>query len=236
MPDLLAIISKAVFDKQAPKAKLGQVLPLTSYRSASKHLSRLSEGGRLFLVTVRPPSEALWLVAVLESPTSDGTQWKAAKNTAPLIDITALREHLRFESGKGIQAAPGALGMSLQTPRALTPHDVERLLSAIAVARQPKGPCILNPHESAPPLPCLCKRCVSTAPASFDHAGVSYVRRSVQAHERILWYWMPAALLHNADEVDKAVLGRLTKRIAPRRAPAKSSPASSDEGDEGDEE
>src|SRR5262249_34282417 len=39
----------------------------------------------------------------------------------------SLKDEIKFESGKGIQAKKGALGMSLQTPRALTPED-SRLL------------------------------------------------------------------------------------------------------------
>ena len=66
MPDMMAIVSKAVFEKESPGAKLGAVLPLKAYKSASKHLARLDKQSRLFLVTVRPPNEALWLVAVLQ--------------------------------------------------------------------------------------------------------------------------------------------------------------------------
>ncbi len=117
-PDMMVIVSKAVFDKDSPAAKLGAVLPLKVYRSASKHLSRLGAGSRLFLVTVRPPAEALWLVAVLEELKFDGEKWQAARNRYPLTDISALKSQLKFESGKGIVAAKGALGMSLQTPGA----------------------------------------------------------------------------------------------------------------------
>ena len=129
MADMLAIVSKAVFEKLAGKSpKLGTVLGMAAYVSANKNLEHLAEGGRLFLVTVRPPDEALWLVAVLDHPTFDGAQWLAQPSHLPVTDITALRGKLVFASGKGITAGAGALGMSLQTPRVLADTDVAHLL------------------------------------------------------------------------------------------------------------
>jgi hypothetical protein len=129
----MAIVSKAVFEKAAGKhPNVGDTLHMDRYISAAKGLSPLAGGGRLFLVTVRPPNEALWLVGVLDHPTFDGTQWKSAPSPLPITDITALRGQLTFESGKGITAAPGALGMSLQTPRVLAAHDVALLDAATA--------------------------------------------------------------------------------------------------------
>ena len=61
MPDLMAIVSKAVFEKAAGKApKVGAKLAMDRYVSANKNLEPLAKQGRLFLVTVRPPNEALW--------------------------------------------------------------------------------------------------------------------------------------------------------------------------------
>ena len=132
MAELMAIVSKAVFEKAAGKApKVGTRLGMDRYVSANKALAPLAERGRLFLVTVRPPNEALWLVGVLEAPAFDGAQWTATASTVPITDITALRERLKFESGAGITAAPGALGMSLQTPRKLSAADVALLDAAI---------------------------------------------------------------------------------------------------------
>src|SRR5665647_2158239 len=102
MADMMAIISKAVFEKQAGKAPaLGTRLYLDRYVSANKNLERLGDGGKLYLVTVRPPDEALWLVAILDNPKFDGSQWVATKSATPLTDISALRGRLVFESGKG---------------------------------------------------------------------------------------------------------------------------------------
>jgi uncharacterized protein (TIGR02996 family) len=138
MPDLMAIVSKAVFEKAAGKApKVGAKLAMDRYVSANKNLESLSAGGKLYLVTVRPPDEALWLVAVLDQPHFDGKQWIAAPCDTPIVDISSLRTHIKFESGKGMSMAPGTLGMSLQTPRALTTEDVALLAGALDGAKLP---------------------------------------------------------------------------------------------------
>src|SRR4029077_10235352 len=86
-----------------------------------------------FMVTVRPPDEKLWLLAILESPKFDAKSraWGAAPNVAPAVDISALRKTIKFESGKGMSQDKGALGMSLQTPRALGPGDADKILALI---------------------------------------------------------------------------------------------------------
>ena len=127
MTEILAIISKAVFEADSKGARPGDVLPLDRYTSTNKALEPLRAGGRLFLVTVRPPDERLWLVAVLEAPRFDGKAWIAPKNTHPITDLTAQRGKIRFTSNSGISLTKGALGMSLQTPRQLTAADVALL-------------------------------------------------------------------------------------------------------------
>ena len=130
MSSALAIVSKAVFEKQALGASVGAVLALDHYDSLHVTLDGLAEGGALFLVTVRPPKEALWLVAVLEKPKRGKSGWTAAPNRVPIADISGLKKKLKFTSGTGIQAKAGALGMSLQTPRGLTDADVALLRGA----------------------------------------------------------------------------------------------------------
>lgn len=132
MPDMMAIVSKAIFEKAAGKSPIvGTKLAMDRYISANKNLEPLAQGGKLYLVTVRPPDEALWLVAVLDRPRFDGKQWIAAACDTPITDISALRSQIKFESGKGMATAPGTLGMSLQTPRALTTGDVALLDRAL---------------------------------------------------------------------------------------------------------
>ena len=95
MPDMLAIVSKAVFESESKHAKPGRVLPISSYASANKHLHKLGPDGRLFLVTVRPPKEALWLIAVLEQPVFGGTGWTAKPNPYRTTDITRIKDQPR---------------------------------------------------------------------------------------------------------------------------------------------
>jgi uncharacterized protein (TIGR02996 family) len=140
MADVMCIVSKAVFEKQAGKhPQLGAQLGMDRYVTANKALAPVAEGGKLYLVTVRPPDESLWLVAVLDNPEFDGEQWIAAPCTTPITDISALRSQIKFESGKGITAAAGALGMSLQTPRVLTAADAALLDAQLPQARAPEA-------------------------------------------------------------------------------------------------
>jgi len=132
MPDMLAIISKAQFEQLYPTAGLGQVLPIDGYDSSHRGLNPLAEGGTLYLVTVRPPDEELWLVAVLLQPTFDGTRWVTQTNAHPITLLDGIRDRLRFSTGKGLTSRRGALGMSLQTPRELTSEDVSLLRLALS--------------------------------------------------------------------------------------------------------
>ncbi len=213
MPDMLAIISKAVFEKEAAGRAPGEVLPLDRYRSASRFLGPLSGGGRLFLVTVRPPDEALWLVAVLEGLHFEEGEWRGQPNRVPLTDITPLLPGIRFESGKGIRAAKGALGMSLQTPRVLAPGDVELLLQAAAGKVAAKPVLNLTAHEPRSPLPCLCKRCLPRSPERAETGGMGFTRSKVETDGRALYYWMPDELLPQSSAVSQSVLGALMARI-----------------------
>ncbi|MGZ3456382.1 MAG: hypothetical protein ACXVEF_42655, partial [Polyangiales bacterium] len=128
MPDVLAIISRAVFEADSRDARVGDILAIDRYTSTHKALEPLADGGRLFLVTVRPPDETLWLVAVLENPKKKSGAWVAAKNATPIGDLSAVKGDIRFASGTGISAKKGALGMSLQTPRTLTAADAALLV------------------------------------------------------------------------------------------------------------
>ncbi|MGC4122918.1 MAG: TIGR02996 domain-containing protein [Myxococcales bacterium] len=130
MTDLLAIVSKAQFEALSKTARPGDRLGLDRYTSTHKALAPLAGGGALFLVTVRPPDEKLWLVAILESPRQEDGAWRAAPSEVPIADVTAVRDQLQFSTGTGIQAKKGALGMSLQTPRQLTEKDAALLRSA----------------------------------------------------------------------------------------------------------
>jgi len=136
MPDILAIVSKAIFERDAyvdgELVGVGDVWPVDRYNSTHKTFQALEDGGRIFLVTVRPPNEQLWFVGVVDQPTFDGSAWISAdENELPVTDITPLRKTITFESGKGMSQDRGTLGMSLQTPRALTEDDAEQILELV---------------------------------------------------------------------------------------------------------
>ena len=146
MADLLAIISKAQFEAAHRTAKRGDALGFTEYVSSHAALEPLRSGGSLFLVTVRPPDERLWLLAELVDPKHDGKAWKSKPSASVVKDITALIPKLEFSSGKGLAPKKGALGMSLQTPRLLTAKDSALLRGKAASAPAPS-------KVEAPPVP-----------------------------------------------------------------------------------
>lgn len=75
MSSVLAIVSKALFAKMVPKnVALGAVVDTSAYTSSNKTFDGLKKGGAIFLVTVRPPNEKLWLVGVLENPKKKKTR------------------------------------------------------------------------------------------------------------------------------------------------------------------
>ena len=128
---MMAVISKAVFEKMTKTAAVGDVLAIDRYTTSNPALESLGdEGARLFLFTVRPPDEQLWLVAVLSGLSHDGESWVGEPNSTPITDVGPIKSEIQFASGVGIKAKPGALGMSLQTPRPLTEGDVALLLGA----------------------------------------------------------------------------------------------------------
>ncbi|MBL8607724.1 MAG: hypothetical protein JNL38_10405 [Myxococcales bacterium] len=139
---VLAVVSKAVFEKEARSGRavlgIGATWATARYASENPALASLHSGGDLWLVTVRP-GDVLWLVGVLRSPKAKSGGWSATPNEAPIRDITALIPKLRFASGKGVTAAPGKLGMSLQTPRVLADGDVALLEAAVKGARGKGG-------------------------------------------------------------------------------------------------
>lgn len=191
MADLLAIISKAVFEVDSKGAAVGQVLPLDRYVSTNKALEPLRAGGRLFLVTVRPPDERLWLVAVLESPKHDGKAWVANRNVRPIADVSHLRGSIRFTSNSGISATKGAMGMSLQTPRELTAQDVGLLLGGASPAAP--SPAVAPPAEA--PKKVATKAAAKAAPKAAapapgsDVAAMLKAERWADALEALLQRW-----------------------------------------------
>ncbi len=160
MPSVMAIVSKAIFEKDAAGASIGSIWPTDQYVSQNKGLAALEDGGDLYLVTVRPGDE-LWLVGVLVDPISADGAWRANPNVRPIRSIDALKPKLKFASGTGITAKPGALGMSLQTPRVLTDADV---LLLAGDALPPKK----APHSPSPGLVLKKKKAEAEAPKDLS--------------------------------------------------------------------
>jgi uncharacterized protein (TIGR02996 family) len=218
MPDLLAIVSKAVFEADNRGAALGDVLGIDRYVSTNKALEPLRQGGRLFLVTVRPPDEQLWLVAVLDSPKHDGTAWISKRNAQPIRDLTGLRGAIRFTSNTGISATKGALGMSLQTPRQLTPDDVALMQGGAPVAskpaRRPAKPTpprrTSAPAKAAPPLP---PPPPPKKGASTDVATLLEKKQWSKALEALLARWSEARAPELAE-----VIERVSAQLQPAKA------------------
>ena len=88
-PNIFAVISKAVFEKQAKGLGVGDVHTIASYDSNPAAFAPLADGGTLYIVTARP-GDVLWLVAVLEQPKHKAGKWLAATNTTPITDLTKL--------------------------------------------------------------------------------------------------------------------------------------------------
>ncbi|MDX9723289.1 MAG: hypothetical protein RBU37_21230, partial [Myxococcota bacterium] len=130
MSSILALVSKKAFDSvrvNGRSLQLGELWPVDQYLSKTPALRTLEAGGALFLVTVRPPDERLWLLAILQDPRFDGSKWTCAQNTTPVREISHLVPKFRFANGTGLNPAPGKLGMSLQTPRVLSAEDEQWL-------------------------------------------------------------------------------------------------------------
>jgi|GEM_PF-1306683 len=130
MASVLALLSKAFFEKKLLDGQtpaLDDVVPVDTYFSKHKALQSLADGGDLYLVTVRPPDESLWLVATIRSPSFVDDAWSGTGNDRAVVDATTLRDQLKFSNGKGPSMEAGKLGMSLQTPRTLTADDVALL-------------------------------------------------------------------------------------------------------------
>src|SRR5206468_4262048 len=138
---VFAVVSKKVFETQAKVGGkvlgLGKTWVTSKYASTHASLNPLKEGGHLFLVTVRPPDEALWLIAVLRDVKAEKDGYSAKPNVVSITNITGFKSKIKFATGTGITAAKGKLGMSLQTPRTLTEDDVKLLLSATTGAAPP---------------------------------------------------------------------------------------------------
>lgn len=164
-PDVLAIVKRSVFEQHARDAAPRDILPWATYLSQHPQLRLLGPGSRLFLVTVRPPDERLWLVAVYPGVQLIRDSLRSVStNELPIVDISHLRPALKFQSGKGMLQAAGKLGNSLQTPRILTAADLDLLEEAVGDAD-----AVVPHHRGPKPCPGVPFDPYSSAPSSAEH-------------------------------------------------------------------
>lgn len=164
MPSVLAIISKKVFQGLMNRS-LGAVAPLARYQSKNPAFAKLGPGDALILVTV-PKDGVLWQVAVIEEPKQKGDAVVGTPNTTPITDITERLRDLVLADGKGINAQPGKLAMSLQTPRVLADTDVALLRGGTPRKRAAaKPPVAKSAVAKAPVTKARMKRSIADAPA-----------------------------------------------------------------------
>lgn len=201
MSSVLAIVSKATFAKMGDGLDVGDLVTTDRYASTPAAFTQLGKSDAIFLVTVRPPSEALWLVAIVEQPKLKGSSWVGKANTTPICDITPLVGQLRFASGKGITAKPGALAMSLQTPRVLTDADVALLRCDNAMTAATDANSEYARQVALTPA---AKRAKAQAKLAASEAGGQ--RLELRNHRR------PFQILQQLPKPQYAQLAHLTKR------------------------
>lgn len=125
---MLVIVKQTTFDDIARGYGPGDILEWRRRDARNGRLEALSAGSRLFMITVRPPDERLWLIGVYPGVQRIGDTWVSVEvNRLPIVDISHLRAELKFSTGNGISLEPGKLGNSLQTPRILATSDIELL-------------------------------------------------------------------------------------------------------------
>jgi HNH endonuclease len=127
MLNMMAVVARPYFEADNADCTEGSVVRWRTYRADHSPLKRLrtDRKNRLYLVTVRPPRNVVWLVAVYENVAKKGGEWTSAiPNRTPIVDLTPVLGGLKFESGKGLKVPTAKRPQALQAPRVLTAADV----------------------------------------------------------------------------------------------------------------
>lgn len=83
----------------------------------------------------------------------------------------------------------------------------------------------LTAHEPHPPLPCLCSRCLPSAPPLASVDGLTFHRVEARGEGRVLHSWIPDELKEEEARVQAALERRLGLRFKSRYAVAAPGPA-----------
>jgi len=124
---MTAIVTKDDFEEFDADKVEGDRLSWRRYDANHPPLERLRKypQNRLYLLTVRPPKFAVWLIAIYENVARRGGVWTSAiRNRTPIVDLTSIVADLRFESGNGLSVPARRRPQALQTPRVLTFWDL----------------------------------------------------------------------------------------------------------------
>jgi hypothetical protein len=143
MLSMMAIVARPWFEREDAEKDVGDILQWKNYWADHLPLNRLRSNpeNRLYLVTVRPPKFDVWLVAVYDRVRRKGEMWVSThRNQTPIVDLTAIVDRLRFESGKGIKVPAAIRPQSLQAPRILTPGDLSLIYGAMSAQGAPVPP------------------------------------------------------------------------------------------------
>jgi len=74
----------------------------------------------------------------------------------------------------------------------------------------------LNQHEESD-LPCLCRKCLRPEQTVVEVSGVVFHRQEARARRRLLYYWMPEALLKEQKQVRFSIENRMRAQLRPIR-------------------
>lgn len=72
-------------------------------------------------------------------------------------------------------------------------------------------------HDDDAGLPCLCKRCLPTAPRTAESGGMPFRRTFAITRDRVLHFWLLAELAGSRAQVRASVASALAIRLAPSR-------------------
>ncbi|MBI2898379.1 MAG: hypothetical protein HYY06_32815 [Deltaproteobacteria bacterium] len=152
-PAFLVLVGPRSFEGWCRQARLegreGEVVPIDRWEGHLRPAER-SRRVDLFLATVRPDPERLWLVAALEGAARVKGRWVALANRAPIVDLGPVIPSFSFASGRGLRSRFAPLGERIGRVRVLSTGDVFQLVEAIVRAKGPRIGAVGGAREARP--------------------------------------------------------------------------------------